>query len=157
VRWGGLLNVSVIGIVVLDLLILILSMLDLLPATILEDIHSVAPWLILLTAILPAAVAAVNGLRFQTECLRLAQRSAIVRTILGGEPDEPSSDDPPLTGGRWKEADDLAQKIECAKKSADDVAAWSLDVLLLAERIADDFVREVAEWSVLYAKEVPET
>jgi hypothetical protein len=113
--------------------------------------------LILLTAVLPTAVAAVNGLRFQTECLRLAQRSAIVRTILGGEPDDPLSEDPPLTGGRWKEAADLAQRIEQAKKSTDDVAAWSLDVLLLAERIADDFVREVAEWSVLYAKEVPET
>ena len=37
-----------------------------------------------------------------------------------------------------------------------DPAAWCLEVLNLTEIIARDFVREVAEWSVLYAKEVPE-
>ena len=34
--------------------------------------------------------------------------------------------------------------------------AWSVEVLHLNERIARDLVQEVAEWSVLYAKEVVE-
>ena len=32
-----------------------------------------------------------------------------------------------------------------------------LETLTLAERIARDTVQEVAEWSVLYSKELPET
>jgi hypothetical protein len=34
--------------------------------------------------------------------------------------------------------------------------AWSLDALRLTEAVVKDFVQEVAEWSVLYAKELLE-
>ncbi len=34
--------------------------------------------------------------------------------------------------------------------------AWSLEVLRLADRIAIVLVHEVTEWSVLYAKVLPE-
>ena len=37
-----------------------------------------------------------------------------------------------------------------------DPASWTPEVLRLAESVADVFVQEVAEWSVLYAKEIPE-
>jgi hypothetical protein len=112
-----------------------------------------------LTALLPAAVAALNGLRFQSECRRLAERSATLRVILGGRPTAVPAAPPEITGGRGRQVEDLARRVAAAKHpTADtDPGAWSLDTLRLAERIAEDCTREVAEWSVLYAKELPET
>jgi hypothetical protein len=36
------------------------------------------------------------------------------------------------------------------------IGSWTPDALRLAEAIARDMVEEVAEWSVVYAKELPE-
>ncbi|WP_295449363.1 hypothetical protein [uncultured Thiodictyon sp.] len=120
-------------------------------------LHAASPWLLFLAALLPAAVAALNGLRFQSECRRLAERSATLRVILGGRPAAPANPRQ-ITGGRGRQAMDLGQRIAAAHADpATDPGAWSLDTLLLAERIAEDCTREVAEWSVLYAKELPET
>ena len=58
---------------------------------------------------------------------------------------------------RRAEACRLASRITTARAdSATDPGAWSIEVLHLTEAIARDFVHEVAEWSVLYAKEVPD-
>ena len=38
----------------------------------------------------------------------------------------------------------------------EEIGAWSLESLRFTEKVATDFVQEVAEWSVLYAKEVAE-
>ncbi|WP_295886422.1 hypothetical protein [uncultured Thiohalocapsa sp.] len=37
------------------------------------------------------------------------------------------------------------------------IGGWTLETLHAAERIASDTVQGVAEWSVLYSKEVPDT
>jgi hypothetical protein len=60
--------------------------------------------------------------------------------------------------GRGQEARDLELRIAAAQSDPEaEVGAWSLDTLRLAERITGDCIREVAEWSVLNAKELPET
>ncbi|WP_295437841.1 hypothetical protein [uncultured Thiodictyon sp.] len=90
------LSQAVIWVVAFDLLLLVLYLTHRLPwADWIK--HDLAPWLIFLAAVLPAAVASCNGLRFQGETRRLA------------------------------------------------------------ERVAADCLHEVADWSVLYAKELPET
>lgn len=58
-------------------------------------------------------------------------------------------------GGRWKVADELAVRVAAAHTApATDLGSWAHDALCLTERVAPDFVKEVAEWSVLYAKDV---
>lgn len=37
-----------------------------------------------------------------------------------------------------------------------DPGSWTLESLHLSEKVANDFVQEVAEWPVLYAKELVE-
>ena len=143
---------AVLGIVALDLLIVGMALTvpgleaaHLLPAgpaetisTVTHALHGLAPWLLLGAALLPAAVAALNGLRFQSEAGRLAERSrTLVQTL----------------AGRQREAQALLHRIDRAQA---DPGAWSLEALHLAERVADDCIHEVAEWSVLYAKELPE-
>ncbi len=166
---GNGLSRAVVYIVALDIVIVALDLVHLLPHALGHLLHGFTPWLIFLAAVLPAAVASLNGLRFQSECGRLAERSAMLRVILGGRSTDtqaPESEpEPELTGGRWHETGALAARIaagadaesEPGSEPGTDIAAWSLDTLLLTERIADDCVREVAEWSVLYAKQLPET
>ena len=151
------LNAAVLGVVALDLLILALVLAtpwlaagDRLPAGLSHDLHTIGhglhgatPWFLLLAAVLPAAVAALNGVRFQSEAARLGERSQTLAQALQG---------------RRQEAQALADRMDRAQAPpADDPGAWSLDTLRLGERVADDCVREVAEWTVLYAKELPET
>jgi len=114
------------------------------------------PWLIAISAVLPAIVAALSGIRFQSECHRLAERSAILKVILKGRPK--ISPETPATG-RHAQADELAKRIQFTTTTLNptiDFGTWSHEVLNLTERIATDFVQEAAEWSVLYAKEVSE-
>lgn len=181
------LGAFVILFVAIDILIVageMLHRLHLLPQGLESWVISLVPWtpwLIFFAALLPAAVAALNGVRFQSECRRIAERSAVMRVILAGRAETPPSEKrswlirkwrsvklvvwhllkrPPavaLQGGRWGEADRLARRIAAARAdSGTDPAAWSLDALHITETVATDFVHEVAGWSVLYAKELPE-
>ena len=153
-KWGGRLNKGVIGLVVLDLLVLLLMALDdhgLLTgqlATVVHGLHDNAYWLVFGAAVIPAAVASLNGIRFQSECQRLAERSAVVRVVLAGHSAQPA--------GRQKEAEDLLAAIRNGQGSPADPGSWNADVLRLGEAVANDLVQEVAEWSVLYAKEMAE-
>jgi hypothetical protein len=150
-RWGKRLNVAVIAAVAIDVTILLCSLFHLFPEGVSQRLHTTAPALMFLAALLPAAVASLNGIRFQSECGRLADRSAIVRVILGGR------ERVPQPSGRLKEALCLSKRIESARQNpASDPGAWSIEVLRLSEAIARDLVQEVAEWSVLYSKEVVE-
>jgi hypothetical protein len=147
-------------------------------------LHGATPWLVFFAALLPAVVASLNGVRFQSECRRLAERSAVMRTILRGHdpgslrssagwwhdvvlffrsiflfwPNEtPPAAPPSRSEGRWAAADRLAQRIAIATANPDtDPGSWTPEVLRLTESVAEVFVQEVAEWSVLYAKELPE-
>ncbi len=149
--WGKRMNVAVIIAVGLDVVILLADLLKLFPPAWSHNLHTATPWLVFLAALLPAAVASLNGIRFQSECRRLADRSAVVRTILGGRETDPQP------GGRLRDAIRLTDQLNNAQKTgATNPGAWSVEVLNLSEKIASDLVQEVAEWSVLYAKEVVE-
>ncbi len=140
------------ALVGVDLIFIVAERLPFVPETWKEIAELATPWSIMFTAVLPAAVASLNAIRFQTECRRLAERSAVVRTILWGL----NSKDGPK-GGRWAEADALSRRIAAALSDDEtNLGAWSAQVLRLTEIIAADFVHEVTEWSVLYAKEVPD-
>lgn len=142
---------TVVVVVVLDLLIIGGEVLHLLPHGLVPFATAATPWLVFVSAVLPAVIAALGGIRFQSECQRLSERSAVMRVMLKGRSDAKKGEE----GGRWKFADSVADRIEKAKADPNtDPGSWSHDVLRLTELVATDFVQEAAEWSVLYAKEV---
>jgi hypothetical protein len=62
-------------------------------------------------------------------------------------------------GGCWQEANYFIEWIKASKFPSNqfsDSGAWSAETLHLTGKVANDFIQEVAEWSVLYAKELPE-
>ena len=121
-------------------------MLHWLPDTWLGFAKAATPWLIFVSAVLPAIIAALGGVRFQSECQRLAERSSVMRTVLGGTQGK---------HGYLAQAGVLAERIRTAQANPQtDLGSWSLSVLQLTELVAANFVHEAAEWSVLYAKEV---
>lgn len=102
--------------------------------------------LITVTVILPAVIAALSGIRSQTECQRLAERSEAMKTIL-------KKHDDVLTGKILKRIQDNNSK---KVKDKIDVGSQVLDSLFLTEHVATRLSQEVSEWTVLYAKEVNE-
>jgi len=142
---------TVIGIVAIDFLIMGGELLHLFPHAWEPVLKVATPFLVCISAVLPAVVAALGGIRFQSECQRLAERSAVMRVLLKGR----ATAQPGDSRGRYDLADALARRIASARQASDtDPGSWSHDALRLTERIANDFVQEAAEWSVLYAKEV---
>ena len=141
----------VIGVVASDIILIGGKVLHWFSEDWMHFAKAATPWLIATSAVLPAIVAALSGIRFQSECQRLAERSAVMKVILAGRPQASPG---PAPKGRFAQADRLAKRIQ--SDSATDPGTWSHEVLSLTERIATDFVQEAAEWSVLYAKEVSE-
>lgn len=146
-RIGGNLNLFVIFAVLVDLVVLVYFLwaepLGLPHWPLLESMHHYAPVIISLAAILPALVASLNGVRFQSECLRLSDRSDVMVDLLDGNE---------------KRGKALAEEID--RNVADleiDLGSWSADVLNFAEFCGRELVEEATEWSVLYAKEIHET
>jgi hypothetical membrane protein len=136
-RWCG---VGVVGIVVVDLIIVVLILARILhhPYTVPTFVLSTA--LVPLTALLPALVASLNGVRFQTECDRMAERSTVMFQLLVD---------------RSVAADALIDRIARSRAiPADDDGAWSAECLLFAESCARVMADEVADWSVLYSKNI---
>lgn len=132
----------VIAIVSFDILALLADVCGLLPYHISHNLHAAAPWLVFLTALLPAAVAGLNAIRFQSECRRLADRSDFMVKVLTG---------------RRTQLTRLQNILTAAQANpATNPASWTPESLRLAELIAADFAQEVSEWSVLYGKEVHE-
>lgn len=147
-QWQRFLGWSVITIVALDIGLLFIKVFHW-PDVLYPFAKAATPWLIAASAVLPAIVAALSGIRFQSECQALAERSDVMRAILVGRGKQ--------RAGRYAQADNLALSI--AKESAvpaTDLGSWSHDVLRFTEHLATDFVQEAAEWSVVYAKEVSE-
>lgn len=159
-------NLWVIGIVLIDVLLLLLVLAGEqhgLPEAVHDILHVLhdkcAPLLVAAAAVLPAVVASLNGVRFQSECQRLAERSAVMRTQLEGRSERNEKGELIVIpeGSLLAEADALRARIQAAQQEPEgDPGAWAHEVLLFAEKTADCFARDVAEWSVLYAKEVPE-
>lgn len=142
----------VIVIVICDLLVIGGKLLNWIPTSLDAVARPATPVLVFFSAILPAVVAALNGIRFQSECQRLAERSSVMRVMLHGR----KNAQPGQPQGRWELADRLAHRIAASQTSPEDIGSWSHDVLRLTEMIAMDFAQEAAEWSVLYSKEVSE-
>lgn len=97
---------TVIGVVSIDLVIVgceVLEHLDRLPASIHfatweHAAKAATPWLIFTSAVLPAVIAALGGIRFQSESQRLAERSAVMHVMLAGRKTHAPGEK--LTGGR---------------------------------------------------------
>ncbi|MBK8247192.1 MAG: hypothetical protein IPK85_07355 [Gemmatimonadetes bacterium] len=148
--WGRRLNIAVIAFVAIDIALTIGELAHLLPAPVAEFVSANLAWLVFLAAVLPAVVAGLNAVRFQSECRRLADRSAVIRTILRGPVGVAS-------GGRLLAAEQLNERMTFATAHPDsDPGSWVAEVLRQTETVARDMAEEVGEWSVLYAKELPE-
>lgn len=132
-HWVQWLNVAVILVVLVDLAAIALEW---------DPEHSWSVWLLFAATVLPAAVASLNGLRFQSECQRLAERSDIMFGLLKD---------------RLAQADHLREEMRTVAGTADDLGSHGAKVLELAENVARELVEEVAEWSVIYAKDVTDT
>ena len=130
-RLSSLFNIGVIGTVLVDIVLTVLKLSNV-PLTVFGVRFDgiIEPLLIASVAILPAAVASLNGIRFQSECARLADRSEIM----------------------------AAQLLHLEQKSSQTklTAVRTLDVLRLAEDVARSTIDEVAEWSAIYGKDFTE-
>ena len=139
-RWVSVLNFLVIVVVMLDLLILAAMGMGI-HHRVIEVAHENSPWLIFLAAVLPAVVASLNSISFQSECLRIAERSEMTAKVLRE---------------RQTECLGLIAKLDSAAHDPDDLGSASLEAIELAESCAQIATDEVAEWSVLYSKELLE-
>ncbi len=127
-RLGRAINAAVIAIAGADVLLLAVEALHLLPEPGQSLLHHLlAATLIGFAAVLPAAVASVNGVRFQSECTRLADRSLQM-------------------------AQELAQ-LETRSWKVGFRPVRIADALHLATDAARLMLDEVAEWSAIYGKE----
>jgi hypothetical protein len=135
------LNIVVIVVVFLDVSILLCDLSGLLP-NLIVTLHDIAPFLVFSTAVLPAAVAGLNGIRFQSECRRLADRSHVMQRLLQRDNQRAQA-----------LVDSITQQ---AQDPEINLGSWTPDVLRIAEAVAREMVEEVAEWSVVYAKELAE-
>jgi hypothetical protein len=133
-RMSRRLNQWVIGIVVADLALAALGVAgwaEWLPPQLDALINRAAtPTLIAMAAILPAAVASLNGVQFQSECSRLADRSEHMAAQLR----------------QLEERSSLARLRPIRL----------LDALRLGEDVARSTIDEVAEWSAIYGKDFVE-
>ncbi len=150
--WGKRFNIAVIATVTVDVVLVIVKLSVDLEKDQISLAKLLGAQLVFVAAVIPAAVAALNGIRFQSECQRLAERSSVMKAILKGRQKDGSS-----PGGRSKEVARLLSRIDSPKRSEElNPGSWTLETLHLGEKIAADFVHEIAEWSVLYAKEIAE-
>ena len=138
---GRVMNVAVVCVVTAGLALSVLDRLDI-PSTVIRTSLPylfLSPGFLFLAAALPAAVASLNGIRFQTECARLADRSTHMQRMLA------------VLESRARA---VIAEIEPHCPDTAVVPGHTMDVLHLAEDCATLTVDEVAEWSFVYAKEI---
>jgi hypothetical protein len=136
-RSTRVLNLSVIGIVVVDIGVLFWEWCQ--PCSRNFDSYWVGALLVSMAAVIPAIVASLNGIIFQSECQRLFDRSLFMIDIFAEH-------------SHFIES--LATDIEADLRSGAQqrVGSWTLPALLRAEALTRFTIGEAAEWSVLYAK-----
>mgnify|MGYP002777217597 CR=1 FL=1 len=172
-RWQHRLGIAVIIVVSIDIALILTKLaakaqwLDLSPE-LAAWAKLLTPVLIFLSALIPAAIAALGGLRFQSECQRLAERSTVMHRILAGnskltpfcesalsaEPKAELADALELAEGRLRQVHQLHQRIGSEQSGPDNPGSHAHEALRLAERVAEELIQEATEWSVLYAKEL---
>lgn len=137
---AGHLNLTVVFLVGLDILVLLAKGLHLGPEPVQEYLRFLTPWLVFVTGVIPAVVASLGGIRFQSECKRIADRSLTMSRLLT----------------------QLTERLDSLKawlgesSSPHPPRCSSLALLQLTEECARTLIEEVTNWSVLYSKEVPE-
>jgi hypothetical protein len=105
-------------------------------------LHPAGLILLLLAAVLPAAIASLNGIRFQSECQRLADRSSVMAHRLREQ---------------RREVDEALAEIQRrVGRQGLDLGSWGLEALQVADSVTRDTLEDVTEWSVLYNKDIPE-
>jgi hypothetical protein len=128
------LNWTVVAVVTADLALLLLSWAADGSAAVGEMSraveHRLTPTFILIATVLPAAIASLAGIRFQSECARLADRSQHMAAQLHA----------------------VAERAELL----DLRPVRALDALRLAEDVATLTIDEVVEWSAIYGKAMVE-
>lgn len=185
------LAITVIVVVVIDLVLILVEIFDGIP----RSLEALTVWsallLVILSAVFPAIIAALGGLRFQSECQRLAERSAVVRVIMGGRTPEEKPvhsqhggvinrirrflnslvhplvvytrkitrnsidfGEIEISGGRHAQLGAMIERITEEHSKGITIGSDANVALRLTESIAVDFNHEVAEWTVLYAKEL---
>ena len=137
-KWASRFGVAVLIIVVVDIFVLYQKVFE----SRQDWWTGSTPFLIALTAVLPAVIAAISGLVSQSESQSLSERAASMQSLLGKD-------------NHQARIEDLIQKIEQSKQNPDtDPGSWSGDTLRYVEQLATDFSQEVSEWSVLYTNDV---
>lgn len=140
--WMSVSNRLVILFVSFDLFVLILLVLaSTFERSIhaLEFLHTWSPMLLFFAAVLPAVVSSLNGLSFQSECKRIATRSVAMHDILTE---------------RRREWERFADEVSQMQQNPENPGSWVLRALDLAESCAQVVTDEVAEWSVLYSRDL---
>ncbi|MCU0756459.1 MAG: hypothetical protein MUE46_15280 [Xanthomonadales bacterium] len=169
-RWQQALSSIVVGIVLADLVLIAGKLAHKLhwislPPLALDIAKYATPALILLSALIPAIVAALGGLRFQSECQRLAERSSVMRRLLAGTNPLKAWSDPDTAAqataletasGRLRLVHQQIQRIRQEQQQPDNPASHAHLALRTAEAVAEEMIQEAAEWSVLYAKDLGE-
>lgn len=130
----------VVGAVLFDLVAVCVEHWYELPHAVARFAHVATLVLVALGAVLPAAIAALNGVGSQSECERLGDRSAIMRLRLEQHA---------------KSAGTLVAMIEAARTRRH-VGSYTLEALDLVDEIGRTLTAEVMDWSVLFAKDMPE-
>jgi heme/copper-type cytochrome/quinol oxidase subunit 4 len=143
-KWTWICSVSVIAVVCLDIALLLFDGLKYVRGGVEQAEWFPGALLVGLTAILPAWIASLNGIRFQSECHRLADRSRFMRNILLDNKQQIEG----LVG------DITADQNGESRLSR---GSWTLAALNRGEVLAKFTVGEAADWSVLYAKHMFDT
>jgi hypothetical protein len=128
---GRSLNTLVVAVVAVDIALIALGLTGVMPEAVEGAVRGwAAPVLIAVAAILPAAVASLNGVRFQSEVSRLAERSEQMAVNLARleQLSFPLAHQPPR----------------------------AVDAMRLGDNVARLTNDEVAEWSAIYGKEFVE-
>lgn len=136
---------AVIGIVIIDVVVLLLKIAHKLHAfdaclglELAQQLGSALGWIglvcVALTALLPALMATLNAIQFQSQAEQLAERHGAMGAALKV----------------------LKHEVEAQEKRLDNPGA-SLAVLALCERAAGLFAEEVAEWATMYRQGVKES
>ncbi|MFZ5636160.1 MAG: hypothetical protein ACOY82_06185 [Pseudomonadota bacterium] len=146
-RFGAWAGSAVIAIVVADLILLLLKLAVKLASSsaLLDDgvaralsggLGLAGLFAVLLTALLPAFMATVNAIRFQSMCEQLADRHGAMAEALAR---------------MRREGIELRSRVGgSTPKQA------GADVLMFAERCASLLVSEVSEWGTMYRQEIKE-
>ncbi|TVQ93894.1 MAG: hypothetical protein EA400_01825 [Chromatiaceae bacterium] len=127
-----------VAIVALELLIIAWTLAGTMPAAVAPRVQLAAPWLLVLAAVLPAAVAALHGLRGESQGRALAEHAEQRQRALAGEAVDPATGSSEPTGGHWQALSALLARSDTGDT---DLGAWSLDALLASERVARDCQR----------------